>query len=140
MIWLAVSTSDGLVTEDYYKEGKAINRVIGREQRAVELGLSAIVSLEAAGHLVRVRLLSAGSDIELPMQLQVRFSHPTREGFDQTVLARRESSDVYLGSLQPLREAYWHVLVEDVDSEWRLAGRWHALQADGPLELVASVD
>ena len=33
-LWLAVSTSDGLVVEDYYKQGLAINRVFAREDAA----------------------------------------------------------------------------------------------------------
>ena len=31
-LWLAVSSADGLVAEDYYKQGLAINRVIEREE------------------------------------------------------------------------------------------------------------
>ena len=42
MIWLAVDTDDGLVADDYYKLGMEINRVIKRDQKASELGLSAI--------------------------------------------------------------------------------------------------
>jgi len=35
--WLAVSTSDGLVTDDYYKEGLAVAETLARSQRAEAL-------------------------------------------------------------------------------------------------------
>ena len=43
-LWLAVSSADGLVAEDYYKQGLAINRVIEREEAAQRLGLTASVA------------------------------------------------------------------------------------------------
>jgi hypothetical protein len=44
MIWLAVDTDDGLVADDYYKQGLAINDVITLDKKASELNLSAVVS------------------------------------------------------------------------------------------------
>ena len=136
--WLAIDTDDGLVVEDYYREGKTINRVLKREQAAVAMGLTATVKLEAAAHLLRVRLRSEANGV-LPEALEVVFSHPTRAGQDQTVRVQRELSGDYVGNLAPPAVARWHVLVQDVAGEWRLAGRW-AAQADSPaLELVAQL-
>ena len=36
--WIAFSGADGLVADDYYKQGLAINKVLAREQRAAFLG------------------------------------------------------------------------------------------------------
>ena len=33
-LWLAVSTSDGLVVDDYYKQGLAVQQTMARSQRA----------------------------------------------------------------------------------------------------------
>lgn len=33
-LWIAVASADGLVAEDYYKQGLGINKVIAREERA----------------------------------------------------------------------------------------------------------
>ena len=41
MIYLAVNTDDGLVVDDYYKEGMAINQSLQRDKTAAELGLIA---------------------------------------------------------------------------------------------------
>ena len=34
MLWLAITSYDGLVSDDYYKEGLAINQVLRRDKRA----------------------------------------------------------------------------------------------------------
>lgn len=39
--YLAVVTSDGLVEDDYYKQGLTVNRRTERDQRAAELGVAA---------------------------------------------------------------------------------------------------
>ena len=46
MIYLAVNTDDGLVADDYYKEGMAINQNLKRDRTAAELGLGAELVIE----------------------------------------------------------------------------------------------
>jgi uncharacterized protein len=41
--WIAIVHQDGLVADDYYKEGLAINRTIARHEAAVRLGVVAQV-------------------------------------------------------------------------------------------------
>ena len=69
-LWLAVSSSDGLVAEDYYKQGLAINRVIEREEAAQKLGLTARI-VPIPGRLV-VRL--SGTPGAHPPALFVRLA------------------------------------------------------------------
>lgn len=136
--WLAIDTDDGLVVEDYYKEGKAINRVLKREQAALALGLAATVRFEAAGHLLRVSLNAREAGAALPATIEVLFSHPTRAGEDRSVRLQRAPDGDYVATATPPGEAVWHVLVQDPDGEWRLAGRWPAEAESPPLELIAS--
>ena len=49
LTWLAVSTSDGLVADDYYKRGMAINRTLDRNDYSAKAGLTADVRIDAAG-------------------------------------------------------------------------------------------
>jgi hypothetical protein len=145
---LAIDTDDGLVVGEYYKEGKAINRVLRREQMAESLGLSASVRFEAAGHLLRVSLRQAAADTTpdhggaaarttLPESLEVLFSHPTRAGEDRNVSLRREQGGDYVGVSTPPGEGRWHVTVQDAAGAWRLTGRWAAQPDSPPLQLVA---
>jgi len=134
-VWLAVKTEDGLVVEDYYKEGKAINRVLKREETAGAMGLAGVVRFEAAGHLLRVAL-HAAPGVQLPRRIEVLFSHPTRAGLDQTVQLELSPDGDYVGAVTPPGEGSWHVLVQDIAGEWRLGGRWAAQADSAPLELV----
>ena len=53
-LWLAVKSSDGLVADDYYKQGLAINQTLARAERAKAMQLSARVRIDHNG--VRVTL------------------------------------------------------------------------------------
>lgn len=46
-LWLAVTTFDGLVADDYYKQGLAINQTLARANAAQELGLVGQVKFSA---------------------------------------------------------------------------------------------
>ena len=43
--WIAFASADGLVAEDYYKQGLAINKLLEREEAARRLGVSAEITL-----------------------------------------------------------------------------------------------
>ncbi|MEW6164103.1 MAG: FixH family protein [Pseudomonadota bacterium] len=116
--WLAVSSSDGLVTEDYYKQGQAAGETLSRSRRADELGLQAGIRLKAEG--IRVRLSSQAA-VPFPDMLQVTLSHPTRAGLDQKSQLRRDG-DAYVGEMHLPRSGHWLVLVEDEARSWRLMG------------------
>jgi hypothetical protein len=42
-LWLAIKSFDGLVTDDYYKQGLAINQTLARANTAQDMGLLARV-------------------------------------------------------------------------------------------------
>jgi hypothetical protein len=110
--WIAASGADGLVAEDYYKQGLAINKVIAREARARELGISA--RLEIGDGRIRVRLEGAA-----PEALFVHLAHRTRAGFDQRLRLAR-AGEAYEAAMAPLAPGGWRVLIEDPRSSWRI--------------------
>ncbi len=73
--WMAFATADGLVADDYYKRGLAINAVLKREQAAAQRGIEARV--ERAGGEVRVQL--RGTE---PPAVFLNLAHATRAGND----------------------------------------------------------
>jgi len=85
LLWLAVTTYDGLVSDNYYKEGVAINQVLRRDERAAELGYRAHASLSEDGTHVRVLLRRTSQSVS-PEAVQLRLAHPTRAGHDQVVV------------------------------------------------------
>ena len=122
LIRIAMSNPDELVIDDYYKEGLAINRVIEREARANELGLS--LENFQLGHAEYQFRLSAGDDTYTPLpEIQVLFAHATRAAGDQQTIARAvdKVSGIYRGSITALEPGPWYV--EIATDDWRLVER-----------------
>jgi hypothetical protein len=121
-IFLAVSDADGLVKDDYYKEGLAIKKDLDKEARARELGLEARVRLDASKGRLEVVLSGASEATGLPY-LDVQFFHPTRKGND--VLARLPAlgDGLFALPLVPPKEANWHVSLTPPEGDWVLKGR-----------------
>lgn len=132
-IWLAVVSSDGLVTDDYYKQGLAVNQRLQRDHKAGDLGLHA--DIMRSGDKVRL-LLGASGALDLPPAITLKFAHPTRAGFDQSVQMIAEGQGFYSGKLAGGLAGRWLVSLEDPAGEWRLHGEWLADTGE-PLRLDA---
>lgn len=117
--WLAISTNDGLVTDDYYKKGLAVNQTIASSEQAKKLGLS--VGVRVTEHGFVARLNAADPAFARPVALVLTLSHPTRAGLDQTLSLKRDG-DVYAGDLRLPSSGHWLVLLEDEKKSWRLMG------------------
>jgi hypothetical protein len=117
-LWLAVASYDGLVADDYYKRGLAINQVFTREHAARAAGFEARLMFAPRGGGVRV-LLSGDT---LPDALMLRLAHPTRAGMDATARLARSGAGVYEGRIEAAADGRWQVVLEDEAGRWRLSG------------------
>ena len=117
--WIAVRGSDGLVSEDYYRQGLAVQETISRSDKAQALGLVARVRLTE--NALNVQLSASAPGYQSPPALRVTLSHPTRAGLDQTQLLRREGAG-YTGRLRLPAAGHWLILIEDDAKTWRLMG------------------
>lgn len=120
-VWIAVASSDGLVAEDYYKRGLAINQTLQREALAAQRGLRAEAGFSENGRQVVLRL-RARDGVALPETLQLRVVHPTRDGRDALILLRQAASDGYYGTGPVLSDGRWLLVLEDQQAAWRLDG------------------
>jgi hypothetical protein len=133
--WLAYSTSDGLVTDDYYKQGLAVDRTLARSREARDLGLEVRARFTAEG--VDLGIASAtGAAFTPPNALTLSLSHPTRAGLDQSVVLKRAEGR-YAGKIRLPASGHWLVLVEDEAKTWRLMGNV-VLPAEGETVLGGS--
>ena len=123
-VWLAIKSNDGLVVDDYYKQGLEVNQVMERDQKSEQLGLKADVFLGNNGQ-IRV-LLSSSIGAALPEQLKLRIAHPTRSGLDQEIHLASEGQGAYSGNLQRSLEGgnRWLIRLEDDKASWRLSADW----------------
>ncbi len=118
--WIAFATFDGLVAEDYYKQGLGVNRLLEREASAARLGVVARVELPADRHRITITLSGAA-----PAELRVRFVHATRPGHDLTLRLAPLGAGRYEAAVaQSFPLGRWRVQIEDSAAEWRLAYDW----------------
>ena len=122
-LWLAIVSNDGLVADDYYKQGLAMNQRLQRDHYASELGLRA--DLMRSVHRVRLMLVT-DRNAALPEALTLKLSHPTRAGQDQMVKMVSEGQGFYGGELTADVSGRWYVSIEDPSGKWRLQGDWQA--------------
>lgn len=120
--WLAVSTEDGVVEDDYYKKGLAINQTIERDQMAKTLQLRAQLMVGSDAAQLRV-LLQQGASGMLPSTLKLKVLHPTRSDMDRVVTLEQGASGYYEGQVKALESTRWRLILEDADSHWRLTGK-----------------
>jgi hypothetical protein len=131
--WLAASTSDGLVADDYYKRGMAINRTLARNEYSTKAGLSARIRIDAAGD-VRLTLAREDGAATPPSQVRLRVLHPTRSGQDRGTTLGPDAAGGFVGHVDPPGMGRRLVVVET--ETWRLAGEV-ALGRANDIELAA---
>ncbi len=117
---IAVMNEDGLVADDYYKQGLAINQVIRRETAAAQLDMRARVLFGEN----RVRVFLTGP--RLPRELVLRLVHRTRAGLDRETRLISRTYGWYEGELPATASGRWNLFLEDGDRNWRLTGDWNA--------------
>ena len=117
LLYLSITSYDGLVVDDYYKKGKEIDRVLKRDLAALDHGLTANVSLQ--GRQLAVQL-SSGSEYTPPPTLAVHFYYSTRAGLDKETFVMQQQTGTYLGDIPALETGRWNVQIEADD--WRLIG------------------
>ncbi len=130
-IYLAVASSDGLVVDDYYKRGKAINLDLARDEAAVRHHVEASLALDVAGDMANLRL--SAIDGTWPDNVRLSLLHPTRAGYDQVLTLVHGSAGNYRGRINELTQGHWYVQLEADD--WRLSGTLQVPQA-APLVLA----
>ena len=121
MIWLAIDTDDGLVADDYYKQGLAINSVIERDKKAAELGISALIEFDNDRKIINLQF-NKGKLASYPATLQLNFQHATRANSDVSIVLNHGIGDQYIGHLQQnLSQGVWYFEVANAD--WKLEAR-----------------
>ena len=119
-VYIAASTQDGLVVDDYYKKGMEINQELGRDRKASELGLSALVDTNAETGEVLVSL-TAKEGYQPTPELTYKLIHRTLSGADQTTTLNKVGDSLdYRGYIKPpVIEGRWTIQIV-ADKTWRL--------------------
>lgn len=131
--WLAANTTDSMVVDDYYRQGRAINQQLARDRQAIALGLEATLSAQRGAARPGVEAgdpIPAGATIALqltalrgtdwPAQLTLRVIHATRAELDAGYVLRHVGAGVYRAPGVLPGNGRWLVQVEDPGRSWRL--------------------
>jgi len=120
MLYFAIESFDGMVVDDYYKQGKEINLVLRRDHHAHDMQLQAELMLSPQQGTSKLRL-RARKGFVFPDRLKLSFMHATRAGFDQQVAMIHQGGGRYAGTFPPLHPGSWYVVLED--PAWRISGQ-----------------
>ncbi|SEF65493.1 FixH family protein [Thauera chlorobenzoica] len=115
---IAAKTFDGMVVDDYYKEGRAIVHTIERVERARELGL--IAALQVRSESIRIEM-GAALPADVPQRIVLTIVHPTRGGQDQSHVLSG-TAGVFETGLKTLATGRWLFVIEDEAQHWRMSG------------------
>lgn len=138
--WLAATTNNSMVVDDYYREGRAINQQLARDDLATRLELSATLRQGTAAATAPAS--AAGIALELngqlaasgfPDALALRLVHATESALDAQVALRHEGGGHYVAAGVLPASGNWIVHLEDPQRSWRLLARTDRF--DVPLKL-----
>ncbi|MDH5648468.1 MAG: FixH family protein [Gammaproteobacteria bacterium] len=121
MLQLAIRSDDGQVVDDYYKKGKAINRVLKRDREAARLGLEGAIVIAIDDNSLHLTLTQK-NQAPLPNLLGLKLLHATRGSIDQEVSMVLTPKGIYRGFFSPMQPGRWYVQLET--EEWRILGEW----------------
>lgn len=129
---LAVKTNDGLVSDDYYKEGLAIKKDADSAALAEALGLSADLAYDAETGAIDVQL--KGDQAAMVPALTLMVVHPTIPDRDQAINLTQLQGGRYAGRLADLQAGNWKLRLGPEDKAWRIEGRM-PMPGDGRIML-----
>ena len=119
---LAVQSDDGLVNDDYYKAGLAINQTLELKQKAHALNLSANAGWDELTQTITLNL--TGELTKPPQRLILQLAHATRANQDQTVtLFLSPDKKNYTGRIKKVKDGSWITILQPEEENWRINGR-----------------
>lgn len=112
--WIAVRSDDGVVAQDYYKQGLLINERLKHAAADPQRRLGATITFAAGGE---VRAQVEGLDIA-PQRLRLTLAHPHAGTRPEVITLARAADGDYRGALTETIPGRW-VLTLEVDG-WQL--------------------
>lgn len=137
LVSVALSGSDDVVSDHYYKEGRMLSQEFTAEEYAQSIGLSGNITIDQTSSEVIVTLNQAIDDRELSVYL----SHPVKADLDQRFQVKKNHGAIYRADLPAALSGRWYIRVtameaggdKDINAElkgqenfprevWRLVG------------------
>ena len=110
MIWYALSTWSGLVSDSAYAEGLGFDRILAASRAEAALGWKATIVYDPAGRIV-LHLADAKGQPLSRMGVSMVMLRPTREGVDRAAPLRETTPGQYEVAMRPPLPGVWDVRV-----------------------------
>ncbi len=124
-VWISMQDPDGLVRDDYYKAGLAINERLEREANAEARGLQARMEIDFDTGDVLVDV--EGELDPATANLDLALHHATRAHKDVSFDLRAVSERRFVAQLEePLPAGNWDITLKNREDTWRVVGRVYA--------------
>ncbi|WP_157736352.1 FixH family protein [Granulosicoccus antarcticus] len=138
MVYLALTTNNSLVVDDYYAEGKGINQRIERDRSASLLGLAATVTrteeglvldlsrkMPALPEQLSAEAMTMEAGFHWPTAMQMRWVHVTQAERDGEVVLQSIGGDRFLAAGVSLPEkGKFRIHLQPIDNApWRLVSQ-----------------
>jgi uncharacterized protein len=134
-IQLAIDSFDGMVVDDYYKHGMAINQQKKRDLYASNHQINGEIKIDNENQIVHLNLHSSEA---LPPELTLNIRYAVLAGFDQLITLKKTALSKYAGTLEtPLKKGKWIVQVET--EKWRIQSIFLSTELDQPISLIPSI-
>ena len=118
-MYIAVTTSDGIVKEDYYKVARGMNIDTSKSDAARGLGLEGVLKFDTLTGDINLRL--SGILTEFPQRLNLNIIHPTHQKFDQILTLKSvDGRGIYSGSLNAGLIGKRYLSLSPTDESWQL--------------------
>ena len=119
---LAITDTDGLVKEDYYKEGLAVNADLAKKQMAEQLGITATGIHDRETGDITITFDNAAMGNYSTMKFEM--IHPTRANNDVILILTSNNGMVFSGKLSnELLPGEWKIRIGPENDSWYILGR-----------------
>ena len=110
MIWYALSSWPGLVSDSAYAEGLGFDRVLAASRAEAALGWKGTIAYDRAGRIVFHLVDDKGQPLSR-MGVSMMMLRPTREGFDRSAALVETTPGNYEAGIHPPLPGVWDVRV-----------------------------
>lgn len=118
MISLALQDQGGLVRDDWYKEGMAINERLDQQKKAKTAGIKGFFSFASEENIISLRVDNIDPAQEASLTLDL--IHPTQKQRDIAVELVRTPQNTYFAKLDHTPAGFYYVQLRSAPGQWEI--------------------
>jgi nitrogen fixation protein FixH len=111
MIWFALHSWTGLVSDSAYEQGLGFDRVLAESRAEAALGWRGTIAYDAAAGRLTVALADKDGGALSGLGLSAQWLRPTREGFDRDIALAEATAGSYFVAFRPPLPGQWDVRI-----------------------------